>query len=192
MIKDLVYKGRSVRNFDRSPVIRQTLEELVDVARLCPCGANKQPLRYYLSCTEEENEKIFAETHWAAMLKDVKLPFEGKEPAAYIVICTDITIWKDPKASDMDTGIAAQSMMLAAVEKGLNGCFLATFSTPKVQEILQLPEHLVPRLILALGTAAEKVEIVPVPKDGNTAYYRDGDTHYVPKRSLDDVVINRR
>ena len=45
-------------------------------------------------------------------------------------------------------------------------------------------------LVLALGKPKEEVRIVPVGKSGNTAYYRDEDqVHYVPKRSLEDVVI---
>ena len=45
-------------------------------------------------------------------------------------------------------------------------------------------------LILALGKRDEKVEIVDV-KEGKTTYYRDeNDVHYVPKRSLEEELIN--
>lgn len=192
MIKELVEKGRSVRNYQGGIVIEQDmLESLADLARLSPSGGNVQPLKYFLAPSGKNADLIFPLTHWAMRLKDIKLPFEGMEPSAYIVICADTNLCKDPKVCDMDVGIAAQSMMLGAVEKGLNGCFLATFSAAQVQEALQLPEHLVPRLILALGKAAESVEIVPVPESGDVGYYRSGMTNYVPKRSLEDVIINR-
>ena len=50
MLKDLVLKNRSCRRFhEDEPVTRETLMELVDAARLCPSGANLQPLKYILS-----------------------------------------------------------------------------------------------------------------------------------------------
>jgi len=192
MIKDLVKRGRSVRNFEGEfAVSRQVLEELVDTARFCASGANLQPLKYYLACSEPDRSRIFSQTNWAMKLKDVKLPFEGMEPSAYIAICVDTTICRDPKVCHMDVGIAGQTMMLAAVEKGLGGCFLGAFSVQKMQEAAGLAEHLVPCLVLALGKAAERVEIVPVPADGSTGYYREGMTNFVPKRSLAEIIINR-
>ena len=55
---------------------------------------------------------------------------------------------------------------------------------------MNLAPHLQPVLILALGKRDEKVEIVDV-KEGKTTYYRDeNDVHYVPKRSLEEELIN--
>ena len=46
-------------------------------------------------------------------------------------------------------------------------------------------------LIVALGKPDEKVVITDVPKDGDIGYYRDeDDVHYVPKRRLEDIVLN--
>ena len=45
-------------------------------------------------------------------------------------------------------------------------------------------------LVLALGKPAETVKIVDVPESGNTVYYRDAQgVHYVPKRSLEDLIV---
>ena len=55
---------------------------------------------------------------------------------------------------------------------------------------MYLAENLEPRLIIALGKPAEEIHIVPVGEDGSTAYYRDeNNVHYVPKRALEDIVI---
>ena len=43
---------------------------------------------------------------------------------------------------------------------------------------------------LALGKPKEKVVVVPVGADGDVRYYRDADqVHYVPKRSLDEIIL---
>ena len=45
-------------------------------------------------------------------------------------------------------------------------------------------------LVLALGKPKEKVVVVPVGADGDVRYYRDADqVHYVPKRSLDEIIL---
>ena len=64
----------------------------------------------------------------------------------------------------------------------------------KRSEILSIlgldPERFQVGLVLALGKPAEEVRLVPVGEDGSTAYYRDEQqVHYVPKRSLGDILL---
>ena len=108
MIKDLVRKNRTCRRFyEDVPVSKKTLEELVDLARLSASAANKQPLRYILSCEKNKNDIIFNTLAWAAYLKDWPGPIEGEKPSAYIIMLNNQEIsknyWCDP-------GIAAQSI----------------------------------------------------------------------------------
>jgi len=51
MIRDLILKNRSYRRFHQEVTIeRETLRELVDLARCSASAANRQPLKYILSC----------------------------------------------------------------------------------------------------------------------------------------------
>ena len=71
VLYNLVKANRSYRRFVESETIsRQTLTELVELARYSPSGANLQPLKYYLSHTPELNEKIFSTLAWAGYLPD--------------------------------------------------------------------------------------------------------------------------
>ena len=190
--KDLVIKNRSYRGFDETvKITRQQLEELVDCARLAPAAQNIQPLKYYLSCDSEINGIIQPLTRWAGALPDHNLPYEGHRPTAFIVICFDKTIGGEEPAKFMkDVGICAQTIMLAAAYQDINGCMIGAFSAEKVAQALSLPSHLHPVLILALGKGDEDIKIVEV-QNGATKYYRDqNDTHYVPKRSLAEELIN--
>ena len=46
-------------------------------------------------------------------------------------------------------------------------------------------------LVVALGKPAETIILTDVGENGQTAYYRDeNDVHYVPKRSLGELLIN--
>jgi hypothetical protein len=100
---------------------RQTLEELVDLARLSASAANLQPLKYILSHEPQENAKIFPHLKWAAYLKEWPGPSAGERPTAYIIILGDTQI---SKGFGCDHGIAAQSILLGARERGLAGCMI--------------------------------------------------------------------
>ena len=188
MLKDLVLKSRSYRRFDQShPIDRQTLLDLVELARLSPTGANKQPLKFYLSNAPEENLNIFGTLSWAGYLKDWR-PQLGEQPSAYIVILGDKRIKEN---FGVDHGIAAQSIMLGAVEKGLGGCMIASISKEALRLLLALPSYYEILLVLALGKPVEKVILEDLGQEGDIRYYRDAEgVHHVPKRSLDTLVIN--
>ena len=84
----------------------------------------------------------------------------------------------------------AQTMLLAAVEMGLGGCMIGNFNAGEVRKTLALPETMAPLLVVAIGEPAETVVLTEVGPDGSVQYYRDeNDVHYVPKRSLEDILI---
>ena len=59
--KELILKNRSYRRFfQQHEIEKQTLVELVELARLSPSAKNIQPLKYYLAYKPVENEKIFS------------------------------------------------------------------------------------------------------------------------------------
>jgi nitroreductase len=188
-IRNLVYKNRSYRRFNQDHAVdRETLIELVDLARHSASGNNWQPLKYYLSADSETNAKIFPHTRWAGRLTDWPGPEVGERPSAYIVILGDTSI---QDTFGVDHGIAAQSILLGATEKGLGGCMIGSVQRVKLHRELGLDEHLHVLLVVALGKPKETVAIDPVGSDGDIAYWRDEDgVHHVPKRSLDELIVN--
>lgn len=188
MIANLIKANRSCRRFaEDHPVALRSLEELVDLARLSASGANLQPLKYILSCEPALNALIFKCLGWAAYLKDWAGPRPGERPAAYIVILGDSSISKD---FGVDHGIAAQSILLGAREKGLAGCMLGSINRKNLRSRLDIPAHLKVLLVLAIGKPIEKVVIETVGPDGNIRYWRDDQAiHHVPKRSLPQIIV---
>ncbi len=188
MIADLVRKNRSYRRFYQEvPVKSKTLEELVDLTRYCASAANFQPLKYIISCEPEKNTLIFKQLAWAAYLKDWEGPPEGERPSAYIIVLGDTTI---TKSVGCDHGIASQTILLGATEKGLGGCMIGSIKRKELRRALSIPGHLDILLVIALGKPKESVVIETVGPDGNIKYWRDRqDVHHVPKRSLDEIVV---
>lgn len=189
MIHELIVRNRSYRRFYDEPVTRQTLEKLVDCARLSASGANKQPLKYVLSCDPKSNAEIFSTLAWAGYLPEWPGPVEGERPAAYIVIAAD----KEIGAAGIDHGIAAQSILLAAVEKGLGGCILASVQRDKLAKLLGLPSQYEILIVVALGKPKEQVQLEEMQPDGSVKYWRDEQqVHHVPKRALQDIILERK
>lgn len=66
----------------------------------------------------------------------------------------------------------------------------AAIDRPAIRKLLNIPVELEIHLVIALGKPVEDVVITEVNSSGDTTYYRDEfQTHYVPKRSLADVII---
>ena len=81
-------------------------------------------------------------------------------------------------------------MILAAVEKGLGGIMIGNFKPEQVSAIRNLPGHLVPLLIVAFGKPDETIILTEIRNGESVKYYRDEEgRHYVPKRMLDDIII---
>ena len=188
MLKDLILKNRSYRRFHQDEAIdRGTLLELVDLARLSASGGNAQPLRYALSCEAARNALIFPQLAWAASLKDWPGPAEGERPSAYIIILGDTQI---VNYCSIDHGIAAQSILLGATEKGFGGCMIGSINREDLREALAIDPRYEILLVIALGRPGETVQLEDVGPDGSTTYWRDaGSVHHVPKHRLDELVV---
>ena len=188
MLRDLVVKNRSTRRFKEEKIERQTLVDLVDLARLSPSGANRQALKFYISTEPEKNAAIYGTLGWAAALKPWPGPDPGQRPSGYIIILGDTKITQN---FGCDHGIAAQTIMLGAVEKGLNGCMLGSANKAVLKEKLNLPAHLEVLLVLALGKQGEKIVIETLPPGApEYKYWRDAESvHHVPKRTLEEIII---
>ena len=188
MLGELVERNRSYRRFYQESVVgMDTLRELVNLARLSASGANRQPLKYMLSAEPERNALIFAHLGWAAYLEDWEGPEEGERPAAYVVVLGDLDI---SQAFGVDHGIAAQSILLGATERGLGGCIIASIQREALREALGIEACYKILLVLALGKPKERVVIDAVGPDGDIKYWRDAEgVHHVPKRSLEEIIV---
>lgn len=191
MLKDLLKACRSYRGYDESyHFTEEELMELVDHTRYAASSMNIQPLKFYLAWEKEEVDRIQPLTGWAKQMPEMELPHKGMCPTAFIIICQDLSVDDRLARFHRDVGIVAQTILLAAAEKGLGGCMIGSYGAKPVKECLHLPENLMPMLIVALGKPAEKIVLTEIEDGEDFKYYRDeNDVHYVPKRKLKDIVV---
>jgi len=187
MIKELIIKNRSYRRFDENVRIREEqLAEWIELARFCASGRNAQPLKYIPVTEKEDCDSLFPTLAWAGYLKDWPGPQEGERPSAYIVVVNDTEIATNYFCDD---GIAAQSILLGAVEAGYGGCMIAAVKRDALREQFGIPERYQIIMVLALGKPVEQV-VLEEMKGGDFKYWRDAEgVHHVPKRPMEELIL---
>ena len=188
MLIDLILKNRSYRRFDQSAIVpMRLLRDMVEAARLSGSARNMQPLKYMLFNDSHSCEKIFPTLAWAGYIKEWSGPEDGERPSAYIVQLGDLELTNDWWCDD---GIAAQSMLLTAVEQEFGGCIIGSVQRERLREILNIPEPYKIIQVLALGKPVEEVVIDEIAND-DIKYWRDKEgIHHVPKRTLEELIIS--
>lgn len=180
----LLRKNRSHRGYDASFKVREDqLLKIIAVNSLIPSARNAQRLRFR-AVLDIEADKILPHIRLGGALPHLHLPFAGEEPRAFIVVCST---QEEDRYVSIDLGISAQSMLLQAVELGLNGICIGAFDGEAIKKELDLPY--VPLLVIAIGRGIEKIELVPIKASESHAYYREKGVHYVPKLTLEDLLI---
>lgn len=190
MIRDLIIKNRSYRRFyEAERITCDQMKAWIDLARLSSSARNAQPIKYILITEKDLCDRVFPLLAWAGYLKDWSGPLPGERPAAYIVMLLDTEISGNCLCDD---GIAAQSIMLGAVEAGYGGCIVASVKRKELQNILALDDRYEIIQVLALGKPAETVVLEGIC-EGDYKYWRDEkNIHHVPKRSLDELILKAR
>ena len=185
-IDSLLERNRSYRGFRKDYVVsEETLRKIVAVNAKIPSAKNQQVLRFKLVTKSTGADKVLANIKLGGMLPELHLPFEGTEPEAFIIVCSTVP---ESKLVDIDLGIALQSMLLKAVDMGLNGLIIGAFNKGNITEEFQLPYE--PLAILAIGSGAETIRLVPSGADESRAYYRnEAGVHFVPKVRPEELIL---
>lgn len=187
MFKDLVIKNRSYRKFDETKRISsEILRELVDIGHLVPSGGNLQPLRFITVSSEEKCAEVFPTLRWAAYLKEWGGPAVGERPTAYIMILAP-----SGQNRGVEEGISGQTILLAAAEKGIGGCFIGSIVRPELAKVIPVPEGYDVKYVLALGYPSEEVVLEEISLGDDIKYYRDeNEVHHVPKIKTEDLIVS--
>jgi nitroreductase len=143
-VEDAIRERRSIRQYADRPVERALLEWVMKAGIWAPTGSNKQPWAF-IAVTEP------------ATLHQIKVVSPGMlwEAKALVCICSDQrkagTFPMGPTLALCDCAMAAQNMMLVALERGLGSCVMRSTNMAALREILDIPDHLQPELLLMLG-----------------------------------------
>ena len=165
--QEVLTKRRSIRKFKDTTVSREILMDLVEKATLAPSASNLQAWRFCIIDDPDLVRKV-----------DMFSPGISGKPPVIIAICSDYA-YAESKTSGtnyksygcmMDASMAAENLMLAAVDKGLGTCAIKSYNDGAVRKLLKLPEHLHLEILLTLG-------------------YPDADPKMPARKGLDEVAF---
>ncbi len=165
---DLARNRYSCRKYDTRPVEKEKLELILEAGRVAPSAVNFQPWRFFVVQEPTELSELHEVYHrewlWSA--------------PCVIIICGDHNqAWRrkgDRKDyCDIDVAIATDHMTLQATELELATCWICNFDTGMTGELLKLPDHLEPLVLLPVGYPLDKV---------------DSDRHGEKRKSMSEIV----
>ena len=182
-LESLLKRNRSYRGYDSARVVTEAdLLKMLEVVPWVGSGMNAQPLRFKLVYGADA-ALVHPLVKLGAALPEEHLPHAGEEPSAYIVICSAAS----GRVVDIDLGIAAQSILLRAVEMDLGGIFILNFKPAELAAALGLP--LQPLAVLGIGKPNENIFMVPAAPGDSLDYYRKDGAHFVPKQQVPDLLL---
>ena len=186
-LDSMLLKNRSTRGYDPDVIISEdVLKKIINVNTKVASARNQQVLRFKMVTKNTGADIVLENIKLGGALPELHLPFAGTEPNAFIIICSTV---KENKFIDMDLGISMQSMLLKAVEIGLNGIIIAAFNKDEISKAFNLKYE--PLAVLAIGKSKEVIKLVNINPEDNHNYYRDeNNIQYVPKIAVDNLIIN--
>lgn len=183
-LESLLKRNRSYRGYDAARAVTEAdLLKMLEVVPWVGSGMNAQPLRFKL-VTGADAALVHPLVKLGAALPEEHLPHAGEEPSAYIVVCSTVP---GNRVVDIDLGIAAQSILLRAVEMGLGGIFILNFKPSELAAALKLPSQ--PLAVLGIGKPIESIFMVPAAPGDSLDYYRKDGAHFVPKLQVKDLLL---
>jgi nitroreductase len=138
---------RSVRKYLDKPVEQDKLDTVLEAVRISPSWANMQCWRMIVVKEKKTREKIsnlsYVEAFFAPKGYKVNPAKAALAEAPVVVaLCADPAdsgaLWNQNYYL-VDTGIAAQNLMLAAWAQGLGTVFVGVYDEEKIKELLNIP-----------------------------------------------------
>ena len=145
---DAIKARKSVRAYEDKPVPEESLERILESARISPSAANYQPW-HFVVVKDKEMRAALSGGKWARFLK---------EAPVVIVGCGDRK--KSPEWNVVDVSIAMQTMVLQATSEGLGTCWIGSFDEVQVRTLLKIPNNFDIIALLTLGYPREKLDLV--------------------------------
>jgi len=166
-VEEAIMRRRSIRHYADRRVGRALLERVMKAGIWAPTGSNRQPW-VFIAVTEPDTLHQIGVVS-PGMLWDAK---------ALICVCSDQrkagTFPMGPTLALFDCAMAAQNMMLVALELGLGSCVMRSTNMAALREILEIPDHLQPELSIMLGYSDDPLPPAPRRDEGVIHWERFG------------------
>lgn len=143
---DVILNRRSIRSYENKEIPQEILRQVLEAGRQAPSAANRQPIRFIV-VTNSEAKNEFSKSLFGKHIKNAPVVVVG---------CADEKSFLTGKWAAVDTTIALQNIVIAALTFGIGSCWIGSFSEQKVKELLKIPDEWKVVALLTLGYPAEQ------------------------------------
>ena len=157
-VMEIIFKRRSVRSFDGRPLEPELICKLLEAAMAAPNACNSQPWEFIVVTELEMLDKMRE-----------KMLFARYNAPCAVVVCGNPDIANNSVAKHywvQDCSAAMENLLIAAAGLDLGAVWIGVYPLPtnikRVQEVFNMPEHVIPLGIAMAGHPAEGA--VPKPR----------------------------
>ncbi|HTN67901.1 MAG TPA: nitroreductase family protein [Dysgonamonadaceae bacterium] len=159
---ELVSSRQSVRAFDpERSVEKEKLNRIIETARLAPSACNAQPWSFVVVDDQELKSQVADATSTRVLGMN---HFTKQAPVHLLLVEEKVNLssgiggWiKKKDYAQMDLGIVAAHIVLAAQAEGLGSCIVGWFDEDKVRELLHIPPSKRVWLDIVIGYSTQKL-----------------------------------
>ena len=141
---ETITNRRSIRKYEADfKVSESDIKKILEAGMYAPSAMHKEPWEFIVY-TDNEKLKLIQENHpYASFLNDA---------GTGILVCLDVSQEYNGMGI-VDVSVASQNIMLMAHDMGYGTCFCGIYpdKCEKFNTLLNLPEHIVPIGLIALG-----------------------------------------
>jgi nitroreductase len=143
-VLEAIRKRYSCRTYQDKAIEQEKLNTILEAARLAPSAKNLQDWRFVVVTDKKRKQQVANCTNQAEAF--------GKAGAmiAACSVCRE-TMRCGQQIAPIDVSIALEHIALAATELGLATCWIGSFDTEKVRQILEIPKDIAIIELMALG-----------------------------------------
>jgi len=146
---DVIFTRRSIRQYTDEPVTEEQVKTLLEAGMNAPSANNRQPWHFIVVDAREHLNAIMEVHPYSAMLSQAPLA---------VVVCADVT--RSERYWQQDCAAATENILLAARALGLGSVWLGVYPkedrTEGITGLFNLPEHIRPLCVIAVGHPAEE------------------------------------
>lgn len=148
---DAILTRRSIRKYTPQEIPDEIVQKLLKAAMNAPSAGNQQPWHFIVIRSREILDEIPTFHQYAQMLKHAPLA---------IAVCGDLDKQLHKGYWIQDCSAATQNLLLAAHALKLGAVWLGVYPRDNrvqgVQSLLNLPEHVLPLCLIAIGYPDEQ------------------------------------
>ena len=141
---EAIANRRSIRAYKNEPVPAESLERILEAARVAPTAANRQEFKFVVVTDEGMRKALASACNNQTFVGDAG------------VVIAACAINPERQFHAVDVAIAVDHMTLAAHALGLGTCWIGAFSEEKVKELLGIPEGVKVVCVLPVGVPAKE------------------------------------